>query len=565
MIVGIDLGTTNSLIGIWRNGQAELIPNALGHLLTPSVIGVAEDDRILVGMAAREQLSTNPARTAATFKRYMGTGREFTLGSRSFRPEELSAMVLRALKADAEAHLREPVSEAVITVPAYFNDAQRKATKVAGELAGLKVDRLLTEPTAAALAYGVGWRPADELMLVIDLGGGTFDVSLLHMFEGVTEVRATAGDTWLGGENFVDLLAGIFMQAVGKTSGLPATPAAQATLRRQAEIAKRRLSDSDQATMSLAHKGRTIDHVITRAEFEVGAEALLTRLRFPIERALRDARVDPDRVTRVILAGGASRMPMFRKLIGRIFRRLPLQTINPEEVVAQGAAVRAGMLARDTELVETVMTDVAPFTLGIEVGQEVDGKRVSGLFLPIIERNTVIPASRVERVVNSGDNQTAISVTVYQGESRFIADNIKLGELTVSIPRSQKGEQPIDVRFTYDPSGLLEVESHVLSTGVRRLAVIEGNPGVLPAEQIAQRLAALATLKVHPRDDAGNQVLLARGKRLYEERLGYERDQIGDTLARFQAALEGQNPDHIKSARNGLEACIARLDDNNFL
>jgi molecular chaperone HscC len=567
MIVGIDLGTTNSLIGIWRNGQSELIPNALGELLTPSVVSVAADGQVLVGMAARERLSTSPTRTAAAFKRYMGTAREFTLGAQRFRPEELSAFVLRALKGDAEAHLREPIVEAVITVPAYFNDAQRKATKAAGELAGLKVDRLLTEPTAAALAYGVGRQPVDELNLVVDLGGGTFDVSLLHMFEGVTEVRATAGDTWLGGEDFVEILVQIFMHEVGDKVGLPASPSspAQATLRRQAQIAKRRLSEADSATLSVPHQGSMVTHTVTRSEFETGAEALLTRLRFPIERALRDARVDLDRVARIILAGGASRMPMFRKLIGRLFRRLPLQTINPDEVVARGAAVRAGMLSRDAGLVETVMTDVAPFTLGMEVSGEVDGNRIAGLFLPIIERNTVIPASRVERVVNSGDNQPVIVVTVYQGEARFVADNIKLGDLTVPIPRSPRSAQSVDVRFTYDPSGLLEVETHVLSTDVRRSMVIEGNPGVLSGEEIARRLGILAALKIHPREQSENQTLLARGNRLYEERLGYERQELGHAVARFQAALEGQDPDVIAFARKGLEAVVGRLDGDNFL
>jgi molecular chaperone HscC len=567
MIVGIDLGTTNSLIALWHNGQSELIPNALGDLLTPSVVGMAEDGQLLVGRAARDQLSTAPLRTAATFKRYMGTARETTLGTRSFRPEELSAMVLRSLKADAEAHLRQSVSDAVITVPAYFNDAQRKATKVAGELAGFKVDRLLTEPTAAALAYGVGRPSTDELVLVVDLGGGTFDVSLLHMFEGITEVRAAAGDTWLGGEDFVDVLVDLFMKAVGEAAGVPTTSTApaRAALRRQAEIAKRRLSDADEAVISVAHQERLVDHVVTRAEFERAAEPLLARLRFPIERALRDARVEPDRVARVILAGGASRMPMFRRLIGRIFRRLPLQSINPEEVVALGAAVRAGMLSRATDLVETIMTDVAPFTLGIEVNHHEGDAKLGGIFLPIIERNTVIPASRVKRVFNSENDQAVVGVTVYQGESLFVQDNIELGKLSVPIPRSDRGKQPIDIRFTYDPSGLLEVESHVISTDIRRTLVIEGNPGVLTPPEIATRLAQLSLLKVHPREQSENRALLARGKRLYEERLGPARHDIGEALAGFEAALVAQDPDRIQRARKLLEVVIGRHADDEFL
>lgn len=563
MIVGIDLGTTNSLIGVWRDGRSVLIPNALGHFLTPSAVGIGDQGEILVGQAARDRLATHPARTATAFKRLMGTNRETSLGDRPFLPEELSALVLRALKADAEVHLGEPVTEAVITVPAYFNDAQRKATKVSGELAGLKVNRLLTEPTAAALAYGIDQSTDDEMILIVDLGGGTFDVSLIHTFESITEVRATAGDSWLGGEDFVDIIAKDFMDAEGAKAGIPAvaTSPAYAALRRQAELAKRKLSEAESATLQVVHDNRTIEHSITRETFERLAEPLLARLRFPIERALRDSRVDPDRVGKVILAGGGSRMPMFRKLIGRIFRRLPLQTINPEEVVGQGAAVRAGMLMRDVDLIEKVMTDVAPFTLGMAVSGHAESGKLTNLFLPIIERNTVIPASRVKSVVNALANQSELKVDVYQGESRFIEDNIKLGSLSVTVPPGPYGSQTVDVRFTYDSSGLLEVESLVLSTGVRRTLVIEGNAGALTTDQIAERLKVLEALKTHPRDQAENQALLARAKRLYEERLGEARDLVGDALASFVAALNTQDDDHIRLIRKSLESIVEHIDD----
>ena len=363
------------------------------------------------------------------------------------------------------------------------------------------------------------------------------------------------------------MLVELFMRSVGTGAGLPTTPSApvRVALRRQAEIAKRRLSDADEATLSVVHQGRTIEHRVTRAEFEQGAEPLLARLRFPIERALRDARVDPDRVARVILAGGASRMPMFRRLIGRIFRRLPLQSISPDEVVALGAATRAGMLGRGTDLVETVMTDVAPFTLGVEVRHSTDGGKVDGIFMPIIERNTVIPASRVKRLVNAEDNQRAIEIRIFQGESRFVEDNIELGKLRVPIPMSPEGGQQVDVRFTYDPSGLLEVDSHVLSTDVRRSVVIEGNPGVLTREEVASRLAVLAAIKVHPREQAENRTLMARGKRLYEERLGTVRDEIGEALASFQAALATQDLELIQKTRKYLELVIGRQHDDEFL
>ncbi len=567
MIVGIDLGTTNSLVGVWRDGAAQLIPSALGDVLTPSAVSLMDDDTVLVGAAARERLATHPMRSVAGFMRYMGTGRSFTLGRREFRPEELSALVLRALKSDAEAFLNERISEAVITIPAYFNDAQRKATRAAGEIAGLKVDRLLTEPTAAALAYGIDETDADEMILVIDLGGGTFDVSLLHMFEGVTEVRAAAGDSWLGGEDFAETIIQEFCRAAGEdvAKSIRADPAAQALLRRQAELAKRRLSDETATRLSIPFKDRTVEQELTRERFEQLSEPLLARLRYPIERALRDGKVDPDQVARVILAGGATRMPMVKKLVSRLFRRFPSQTINPDWIVAQGAAVRAGMLMRDAALEERVMTDVAPFTLGIGVSRTIEGgRRIDNAFAPIIERNTVIPASRVQRFFTIEDNQAVITVQIFQGEAPFVDDNIKLGEMRVKVPAAPAGEQAVDVRFTYDPSGLLEVETTAVSTKAKSHLVIEGNPGILSRDQIAARLEAFQSLKIHPRDQAENQLLLARAKRLFEERLGFDREQIHSALLNFQAALDSQDADRISPGRRHLESVLTRLEGDLF-
>jgi len=568
MIVGIDLGTTNSLLGFWRDGAAVLVPNALASALTPSVVSVGDDGQIIVGRAARDRLTTHPTLTAASFKRYMGTSRAIPLGDKSYRPEELSALVLRALKADAEAYLGEKVEEAIITVPAYFNDAQRKATKAAGELAGLKVDRLLTEPTAAALAYGVQSENAEETILVVDLGGGTFDVSLLQRFDGVTEVCAAAGDSWLGGEDWVAQIVAAFIENAGNAAGLPPMSAAapvHAALRRQAELAMRKLSDAETASMRLTYQDHKLSFDLTRDMFEKMSEPLLTRLRFPIERALRDARFNPDAISRVILAGGASRMPMVRKLIGRLFKRLPIQTINPDEVVACGAAVRAGMMMRNADLSETVMTDVAPFSLGINIARGNGEARVDNIFLPIIERNTVIPASRVETVVNAQDNQTEILLTVYQGESLFIEDNIRLGELVAKVPRGPRQSQQVDVRFTYDTSGLLEVDTVVTSTGLRQSLVIEGNPGVLTQKEISDRLAVLEKLKLHPRDDMENQALIARAQRLFEEHLGFERVTIGEALLAFKAALETQHPDIIDRTRRNFEELMAHMDSGPLL
>jgi molecular chaperone HscC len=565
MIIGIDLGTTNSLAALWRNGESVLVPNALGQILTPSAVSLDDKGGVLVGMPARERLSTHPARTAAVFKRYMGTNRVMTLGSKNFRPEELSALVLRALKADVEELLGEPVTEAVITVPAYFNDLQRKATKAAGTLAGLNVRRLLTEPTAAALAYGIGLEAEEQYLMVIDLGGGTFDVSLLHCFEGVMEVRATAGDTWLGGEDFDDVIVAAFMAEMGTAAGLP--PVSQLApvhgiLRRQAELAKRRLSDAGEAEIVVPFKGQELRWTLSRETFEHLAEPVLARIRLPIERALHDARIKPAMLSQVILAGGATRMPMLRRLIGRLFRRMPLQHINPDEVVARGAAVCAGLLARSAGLEEIMMTDAAPFTMGIDTSEkQPDGSRVYGVYMPIIERSTIIPASRVKPVVTIEDNQTTMTIAVFQGESPSVKDNISLGKLKIGCPPAPAGEIEVSIRFTYDPSGLLEVEATVLKTGVTERLVIEGNPGTLSPQEIAARLGQLAALKTHPRDEAENVALLARAQRLFEQRLGPARIVIGEAYTQFKAALETQSPDRIRSSREHLQRQLELHDD----
>lgn len=560
MIVAIDLGTTNSLIGVWRNGEPRLIPNATGDLLTPSAVSVLDSGEIVVGRAARDRLVSHPRRSAAAFKRVMGTNRALTLGDRDFRPEELSALVLRSLKADAEAWLGEPVREAVITVPAYFADAQRKATQAAAELAGLRCERLLNEPTAAALAYGLQ-EDGESRVLVVDLGGGTFDVSVLEMFEGVMEVRATAGDNFLGGEDFNQALLAAFMREVGTQAGLPPPadePPFHGLLRRQIEQLKQRLSQEDTATLSLPWRTGTLSWTVSREQFNVLCEPLYKRIRQPIERALRDARIHPGELAAVVLAGGATRMPALRRMISLLFRHMPTQNLDPDQVVAMGATVQAGLMMRDAALNERVLTDVAPFTLGVEVAnRQSDGHIVHNLFVPVIERNTVIPASRTTTLSTLEDRQTTIVLRVFQGESRRAKDNILLGELNVRIPAAPRGQQSVEVRFTYDTSGLLDVDATALSTGAHYHLLIEGNSGRLSPAEIRQRLAALAHLKISPRDQAENVAALARAERLFEELLGEQRSAVGDWIGDFLGALDLGDPRQIGISRALL---LQRLD-----
>lgn len=566
MIVGIDLGTTNSLVAIWKDGQAQLIRNGLGEVLTPSCVSLDDDGTVLVGRAARERLQTHPDRSAAVFKRYMGSNRTIRLGGRDFRPEELSALILKALKADAEAALGEPVTEAIITVPAYFSDAQRKATRAAGEIAGLRVERLLNEPTAAALAYGIHQRGEEARFLVFDLGGGTFDVSILELFEGVMEVRATAGDNLLGGEDFVHALCDLFFVRRNLPDSLRRDDGFMQRLSAQAEAAKRALSTQAKARIQVNHDG--VNHVLELDEpaLEQACAPLLKRLRAPVERALRDANVRSSELDNVVLAGGATRMPIVRRLVTMLFGRFPSVELNPDEVVALGAAVQAGLKMRDAALSEVVMTDVSPYSLGVEVGIKLDERSSSqGHFDPIIERNSTVPVSRVKQYVPQRDGQSEIVLEIYQGEARMVRDNIHIGSLCVPLPRASMAESAVDVRFTYDVNGLLQVEATVRKTQRTVSVLIEGNPGLLTPAEINERLLALSDLKIHPRDKLENRTLLARGERLFEQCRGTEREWLGAQILGFERLLASQDERRIAPGRREFAALLDRVERDSFL
>lgn len=412
--IGIDLGTTYSLAAYWDGSQAVIIPNVLGEHVTPSIVSVDAGGEVLVGRIAQERLITHPQLTASTFKRFMGSAKKYTLGSMTFTPEELSSFVLRSLKEDAENHLGESVTKAIISVPAYFNDVQRKATKKAAELAGLQVERLISEPTAAALAYGLH-QNQETSFLVFDLGGGTFDVSILELFEGVMDVKSIAGDNYLGGEDFTEILVAYFIQK-NKLDAESLTPITRSMLYKQAEQSKRILGTESAATMRIVIKEEEYVLTIDRSELEQLVQPLLIRLRQPIERALRDASLQPSDLDGIVMIGGATKMPLIKQIISRMFGKMPYANISPDETVALGAAVQVALKQRDQALDEMILTDVCPYTLGTSVLRRgSSGQTSSGHYFPIIERNTPIPVSRVERLYTAADNQKIISVDVYQG------------------------------------------------------------------------------------------------------------------------------------------------------
>lgn len=558
--IGIDLGTTNSLVACWKGNGPVIIPNAFGVNLTPSVVSIDDTGEILVGQIAKERLITHPHLTAAAFKRFMGTEKRFELGEYSFLPEELSSFVLRALKEDAEAFFGYPVEDAVISVPAYFNDNQRKATKRAAELAGLNVERLVNEPTAAALSYGLHKKESETTFMVFDLGGGTFDVSILELYEGIMEVRAIAGDNFLGGEDFTEALVSHFTK-VHNIDKEALSLKIKSAVYKQAELCKYALSQDSAGKMSLVMDGKTYETDINCNDFENISNQLILRLRNPIDRALGDASIHPKDLNAVILMGGATRMPIIKSAVSKIFRQPPYSNINPDEAVALGAAIQAALKEKNEALKEVILTDVCPYTLGTSVSRGIGkGKHESGYFLPIIQRNTSIPVSRVERLYTIVDNQSKIKVDVYQGENRRVTGNLKLGEITVDVPPAPAGEQPIDVRYTYDINGILEVEVITVKTGTKNKIVIENNPGCMSQEEIEERLNMLESIKIHPRECAENRLLIAKGERLYEETLGESRDYIDYLLNRFERVLATQNERDIKNAAKEFKEEIEKIE-----
>ena len=545
-IIGIDLGTSNSLVCVWTETGAQLIPNGLGDVLTPSAVSLDEDGTLLVGKPARERLVTAPEQTASEFKRFMGADKRYSLGAKSFTPEELSSFILRKLKDDAETWLAsnlpgETVAEAIVSVPAYFNDNQRAATKRAGHLAGLKVDRLLNEPSAAALACRLCDQHTDYTALVFDFGGGTLDVSIVDCFDNMVSVLAVAGDNHLGGADFDRLIAQEFCK-VNHLFFEQLTPQMQASLIFQAEDAKKRLTESDQTSITFSQGGISGTMELSNQRLIDICAPLFARMSLPVRRALADSRKHLNKIERIIMVGGSCKMPVVREYLHQLVGRELENPFAPDTVVGLGAGVYAGVRERREQIRDIVMTDLCPFTLGTGIIGKGDSRsRMS----PIIERNSALPCSRSEQYFTAADQQKEICIDVYQGEGRYCSDNLLLGKLTVSVPPGQKGKESVDVRFTYDINGILEVEVTVPSTGEVNKKIFIGKGSNLTEGEIQARLAELATLKIHPHNLDGVKALLAHAERLYAQSMGDARDLVANALDGFQIVVKHGIPTDI--------------------
>ncbi len=543
-MIGIDLGTTNSLVAIMDGEDSRVLPNEMGEFLTPSAVAVAGDGALLVGRAAKDRLQLAPDAGQAWFKRDMGTDTTYSFGGRAWTPSECSAVVLQEMKRIAEVHTGSKVYRAVISVPAYFHDQQRQATIEAAEIAGLKVDRIINEPTAAALAYGYRNPTEEQLILVFDIGGGTFDVTLLEIYEKVIEVKASGGDSRLGGEDYTDALLSILLQR----SGLSPTPEERARWRQQVEVAKRVLATDQVASVTF---GEQVVQVSRENLAEAGRE-LTARLRPVVLRCLRDAGVEPERLDDVLLVGGASRMNVVRDLVQEMFGRIPNAKLDADKVVAQGAAVQSKLCGDNLDVDDIVLTDVCPHTLGVEFAKQLaPGHIEPGFFAPIVDRNTTVPVSRSDRFGTMHPEQDEVILAVYQGEHRLVADNQKIGEVRVGGLRHRPGQKmpgAVEVRFSYDMNGILEVEAMVMETGKKVVKVFEQRPGSMTREQIEEAIRRLQPLKVHPRDQFPNRARLERANRLFEELRGPARSMLQDQVTRFEQALETQDDEQIRMA-----------------
>lgn len=570
-IIGIDLGTTNSCMTYLEGGQPVVIPNAEGGRTTPSVVAFKDGQRI-VGEAAKRQAITNPDRTIISIKRHMGTDYKVNIDGKSYTPQEISAMILQKLKADAEAYFGEPVTKAVITVPAYFNDAQRQATKDAGRIAGLEVLRIINEPTAAALAYGLD-KEDDQTILVYDLGGGTFDVSILELGDGIFEVKATAGDNRLGGDDFDQAIMDWLIEEFKAETGIDLRNdnMAMQRLKDAAEKAKKDLSSVLTTTISLpfiaadATGPKHLERELTRAKFEELTAHLVERTMGPVRQALQDAGLMPNDIDKVILVGGSTRIPAVQEAIKKFIGKEPHKGVNPDEVVAMGAAIQAGVLSGEVK--DVVLLDVTPLSLGIET--------LGGVFTKLIPRNTTIPTSKSQIFTTAADNQTSVTIRVAQGEREMFADNKFLGEFELSgIPPAPRGVPKIEVTFDIDANGIVNVSAKDLATGKSQKITITSGGGL--SEEEIQRMVKEAEQyaeedkkrrqAVELRNEA-DQLLYTVDKTMKEfgDKVSQaDKDMVEEKKAALKNALAGTDLEEIRKAKDALAEAIAQVSTKMY-
>lgn len=565
-VIGIDLGTTNSCVAVMEGGEPVVIPNPEGNRTTPSVVAFKNGEKI-VGEAARRQAITNPDNTVISIKRHMGTNHKVTMEGKEFTPQEVSAMILQKLKADAEAYLGEKVEQAVITVPAYFNDSQRQATKDAGKIAGLEVLRIVNEPTAASLAYGME-KGEDHTILVFDLGGGTFDVSILELGDGFFEVKATSGDNMLGGDDFDQVVMDYLVAEFKKDTGinLAADKLAMQRLKDAAEKAKKDLSGVLTTTISLpfitadATGPKHLEINLTRAKFEELTAHLVERTMGPTRQALKDAGLTQDQIDKVILVGGSTRIPAVQEAIKKFTGQEPHKGVNPDEVVALGAAVQAGVLTGD--VTDVVLLDVTPLSLGIET--------LGGVFTKLIDRNTTIPTSKSQVFSTAADSQTAVDIHVLQGERPMATDNKTLGRFQLTdIPPAPRGIPQIEVTFDIDANGIVNVSAKDLGTGKVQKITITSSSGLTDdeIERMIKEAESNAEAdkkrkeEVELRNEA-DQLIFATDKAIKDigDKVDQaEIDKANEAKEKLKKAVEEGNIDGIKAAKDELQQIVQQL------
>lgn len=558
-IIGIDLGTTNSLICAYRDGKTELIPNALGSFMTRSAVSILEDETILVGALAAERLISHPETAAASFKSYMGTEHNFKLGNQIWKAHELSAFVLRQLKQDAEAYLGETVEEAVISVPAYFNDNQRSATKLAARLAGLSVTRLINEPSAAALYYHAGELGQESKYVVIDFGGGTLDVSIVDCFENIIEILSISGDNRLGGDDIDHAIVSRFLEEHALSlEQLP--PEKQASLLRKAKEAKARLGEEEQVSIGCQLQDRYLYLQLSQELLRDICQPLFSRVRRVISQALKQSKIAPAELTHVLLVGGSSKMPVFVSYIEELFGTPPTVAEKTDEIIAHGAGMYAGI--KERVLKDIIMTDVCPFSLGVQTYESLADQNPHMSIL--ISRSSLLPISRTRTFCTLANSQTRICCQIFQGEHHYTRDNLKIGEISVNVPPGPAGKHFVKVTFTYDIDGILHVSAE--SSGGEVISTVILNSQLsLTERELEEKLQKLEEIRINAAGSDADRLLIARLERLFIEFVDNRRDHIQYLLSMLTLALESGDQIQLEKVREQVGSQLDFLEQEWYL